>query len=124
MTANERTAFPTTTGTSPRSCDRIFTCGEAQIATSPFVYRGVGIFMPEKVGNLQGDYKNSRFTIRDEPMWPMNYVTNRAFSLGLRHAERCIASQQFLYRLASKKLGRLQIEPSKVTVTPLHFTAQ
>ena len=53
MTTNERTAFPTTTGTSPRSCDRIFTCGEAQIATSPFVYRGVGIFMPEKVGNLQ-----------------------------------------------------------------------
>ena len=59
MTTNERTAFPTTTGTSPLSCDRIFTCGEAQIATSPFVYRGVGIFMPEKVGNLQQKHKTN-----------------------------------------------------------------
>ena len=54
MTANVRTAFrASATGTPPRSCGRIFTCGEAQIATSPFIYRGVGIFMPEKVGNLQ-----------------------------------------------------------------------
>ena len=54
MTTNARTAFPApATGTPPRSCGRIFTCGEAQIATSPFIYRGVGIFMPEKVGNLQ-----------------------------------------------------------------------
>ncbi len=55
MTTNVRTAFrASATGTPPRSCGQIFTCGEAQIATSPFIYRGVGIFMPEKVGNLQG----------------------------------------------------------------------
>ena len=54
MTANVRTAFRApATGTPPRSCGRIFTSGEAEIATSPFVYRGVGILMPEKVGNLQ-----------------------------------------------------------------------
>lgn len=55
MTANARATFPApATGTPPRSCGRIFTCGEAQIATSPFVYRCMGNFMPEKLGNLQG----------------------------------------------------------------------
>lgn len=55
MTANARATFPApATGTPPRSCGRIFTCGEAQIATLPFVYRSMGIFMPEKLGNLQG----------------------------------------------------------------------
>ena len=68
MTTNERTAFPTTTGTSPLSCDRIFTCGEAQIATSPFVYRGVGIFMPEKVGNLQAKSSMSNTFMRESSM--------------------------------------------------------
>lgn len=54
MTANARATFPApATGTPPRSCGRIFTCGEAQIATLPFVYRCMGIFMPEKLGNLQ-----------------------------------------------------------------------
>ena len=65
MTTNVRTAFPApATGTSPRSCGRIFTCGEAQIATSPFVYRGVGIFMPEKVGNLQLSWRQSSLTLK------------------------------------------------------------
>lgn len=55
MTANAGATFPApATGTPPRSCGRIFTCGEAQIATSPFVYRSMGILMPEKLGNLQG----------------------------------------------------------------------
>ena len=45
--------FDSRTETPSRSRNRIFTCGNTQIATSPFVYRGVGIFMPEKVGNLQ-----------------------------------------------------------------------
>ena len=54
MTMNPRTAFPApATGTPPRSCDRIFTCCDTQIATSPFVYRGTAVFMPEKLGNLQ-----------------------------------------------------------------------
>ena len=54
MTANARATFPApATGTPPRSCGRVFTCGEAQIVTSPFVYRCMGIFMPEKLGNLQ-----------------------------------------------------------------------
>ena len=53
MTTNPRTAFPAL----PRERLRatagwIFTCGEAQITTSPFVYRGA-VFRPEKFGNLQ-----------------------------------------------------------------------
>ena len=45
--------FCSRTETPPRSRSRIFTCGNAQIATSPFVYRGTAVFMPEKLGNLQ-----------------------------------------------------------------------
>ena len=37
-----------------RPCSRIFTCGEIEIATSPFICRGVTISMPEELGNLQG----------------------------------------------------------------------
>ena len=40
-------------GNAPRSRSRIFTCRKMKITTSPFVYRGVAVFMPEKVGNLQ-----------------------------------------------------------------------
>ena len=36
-----------------RPCGRIFTCGEMEIATSPFIYRCVTISLPEKPGNLQ-----------------------------------------------------------------------
>ena len=55
MTTDPRTAFPApATETPPRSCDRIFTCGDTQIVTSPFVDRGAAVFMPEKLGNLQG----------------------------------------------------------------------
>ena len=55
--------FDFRTETPSRSRNRIFTCGNTQIATSPFVYRSVGIFMPEKVGNLQGKLINQVFTI-------------------------------------------------------------
>ena len=41
-------------GNAPRSRSRIFTYRKMKITTSPFVYRGVAVFMPEKVGNLQG----------------------------------------------------------------------
>ena len=40
-------------GNAPRSRSRIFTYRKMKITTSPFVYRGVAVFMPEKVGNLQ-----------------------------------------------------------------------
>ena len=33
-----------------------------KIATSPFVYWGVAVFMPEKFGNLQGDVMNEAQT--------------------------------------------------------------
>ena len=36
-----------------RPCSRIFTCGEMEIATSPFICRGVTISMPEELVNLQ-----------------------------------------------------------------------
>ena len=36
-----------------------------KIATSHFVYWGVAVFMPEKVGNLQGDVMNEAQTRED-----------------------------------------------------------
>ena len=46
--------FASSTETPPRSRRRIFTYRKMKIATSPFVYRGAHVFMPEKLGNLQG----------------------------------------------------------------------
>ncbi len=45
--------FRPRTETCQRSRRRIFTCGEMKISTSPFICRGVAIFMPQKLGNLQ-----------------------------------------------------------------------
>ena len=65
MTANARATFPApATGTPPRSCGRVFTCGEAQIVTSPFVYRCMGIFMPEKLGNLQVNFAKDTIDLK------------------------------------------------------------
>ena len=42
--------FASSTETPPRSRSRIFTYRKMKIATSPFVYRGAHVFMPEKLG--------------------------------------------------------------------------
>ncbi|MBR4259572.1 MAG: hypothetical protein IKQ17_11120, partial [Kiritimatiellae bacterium] len=49
--------FASSTETPPRSPSRIFTYRKMKIATSPFVYRGAHVFMPEKLGNLQTTYQ-------------------------------------------------------------------
>ena len=55
MTADRNAGiFASSTETPPRSRSRIFTYRKMKIATSPFVYRGAHVFMPEKLGNLQG----------------------------------------------------------------------
>ena len=57
MTADGNPAiFATCTETPARSQRRIFTCRKTKIATSPFVYKGATVFLPEKLGNLQGGY--------------------------------------------------------------------
>jgi hypothetical protein len=54
MTADRNAGiFASSTETPPRSRSRIFTYRKMKIATSPFVYRGAHVFMPEKLGNLQ-----------------------------------------------------------------------
>jgi hypothetical protein len=54
MTADRNAGiFASSTETPLRSRSRIFTCRKMKIATSPFVYRGAHVFMPEKLGNLQ-----------------------------------------------------------------------
>ncbi len=40
-------------GTPRCSYCRIFTWRKTEIATSPFVFRGAAIFLPQKLGNLQ-----------------------------------------------------------------------
>ena len=47
--------FDSRTETPPRSRNRIFTCGNAQIATSPFVFKGDTTFTFQKMGNLQSN---------------------------------------------------------------------
>jgi len=55
MTADGNHAiFATCTETPARSQRRIFTYRKTKIDTSPFVYKGATIFLPEKLGNLQG----------------------------------------------------------------------
>ena len=42
----------------------IFTYRKMKITTSPFVYRGVAVFMPEKLGNLQAHSEISCLSVK------------------------------------------------------------
>ncbi len=44
----------------PRSRSRIFTWCNVKTATSPFIYKGAAIFLPEKLGNLQAPRKTCK----------------------------------------------------------------